>query len=59
MKDLDWFSWFVTREDCQGTEGARDHVTAEVLPDLVWLYGRLTTWLQRSLLVQLVQDRFG
>jgi ankyrin repeat protein len=58
VKDVDWFSWFVTREDCQGVEGARDHVTAEVLPDLVWLYERLTTWLQRSLLVQLVQDQW-
>ncbi|BEL05704.1 hypothetical protein Q0Z83_038950 [Actinoplanes sichuanensis] len=58
MKDVDWFSGFVLREDCQGVEGARDHVTAEVLPDLMWLYDRLTTWLQRSLLVQLVQDRW-
>jgi ankyrin repeat protein len=59
VKDVDWFSRFVTREDTQGVEGARDHVTSAVLPDLVWLYQRqLTTWHQRALLVQLVQDRW-
>ncbi|TWP51771.1 hypothetical protein FKR81_12970 [Lentzea tibetensis] len=58
MKDVDWFSPFVVRGDAVGVESARDEVTPEVLEDLLWLYGRLDTWLQRCLLVQLLQDHW-
>src|SRR6266487_5866259 len=33
-------------------------MSPELLPDLVWLYPHLTTWMQRCLLVQLVQDQW-
>lgn len=41
MKDVDWFSWLVIREDAEGVGGARDHVTPELLHDLLRLYERL------------------
>lgn len=54
--DVDDFSSLIVKQDVVGIEGARDHVTPDVLEDLVWLYWRLGTWLQKCLLVQLLQD---
>ncbi|WP_285741098.1 ankyrin repeat domain-containing protein [Lentzea sp. NBRC 105346] len=56
--DVDDFAWLIRQEDLDGIESARRHVTPEVLEDLVWLYWRLSKWLHKCLLINLLQDHW-